>query len=102
MIATRPLGENGLGMTPAETATELVRIKGMFLFPGDPGHLSRMGSACAKSCSIGKTFSTMCVWWPRCRCTGLTTILTFDTTGFSRFPGIEVIHPAAVTAQAIG
>jgi predicted nucleic acid-binding protein len=27
---------------------------------------------------------------------GLTAILTFDKTGFSRFPGIEVIHPAVV------
>jgi hypothetical protein len=32
VVATRPLGENGLGMTPIEAATELGRIKGMFLF----------------------------------------------------------------------
>src|SRR6266446_1305079 len=32
VVATRPLGENGLGMTPAEAAKELGRIKGMFLF----------------------------------------------------------------------
>jgi predicted nucleic acid-binding protein len=25
---------------------------------------------------------------------GLTTILTFDKTGFSRYAGIEVLHPA--------
>ena len=25
---------------------------------------------------------------------GLTTILTFDRTGFSRYAGIEVLHPA--------
>jgi predicted nucleic acid-binding protein len=24
---------------------------------------------------------------------GLTAILTFDKTGFSRYPGIEVVHP---------
>lgn len=29
---------------------------------------------------------------------GLTAILTFDRTGFSRYPGIEVIHPEQVTA----
>ena len=29
---------------------------------------------------------------------GLTAILTFDKTGFSRFPGIEVIHPAQAAA----
>jgi len=30
---------------------------------------------------------------------GLTAILTYDKTGFSRFPGIEVVHPAEVTAK---
>ncbi len=35
VVATRPLGENGLGMTPAEAAAELARIKGMFLFLPD-------------------------------------------------------------------
>jgi hypothetical protein len=31
---------------------------------------------------------------------GLTSILTFDKTGFSRYPGIEVVNPADVTAMA--
>jgi len=29
---------------------------------------------------------------------GLTAILTFDRGGFSRYPGIEVIHPEQVKA----
>jgi len=29
---------------------------------------------------------------------GLTAILTFDKTGFSRFPGIEVVHPEQIKA----
>jgi predicted nucleic acid-binding protein len=28
----------------------------------------------------------------------LTAILTFDKTGFSRYPGIEVVHPEQVNA----
>ena len=28
---------------------------------------------------------------------GLTSVLTFDKTGFSRFPGIEVINPSEVS-----
>jgi len=31
---------------------------------------------------------------------GLTAVLTFDTTGLARFPGVQVIHPAEVTAPA--
>jgi len=33
---------------------------------------------------------------------GLTAVLTFDKTGFARFSDIQVIHPADVTAQAVG
>src|ERR1700677_2401895 len=31
-VATRPLGENGLGMTPAKAASDLERIKSILLF----------------------------------------------------------------------
>jgi len=31
---------------------------------------------------------------------GITDILTFDKSGFSRYPGIEVVHPAEVIATA--
>jgi len=30
---------------------------------------------------------------------GLTSILTFDVTGGSRYAGIEVVHPAAVASS---
>ncbi len=33
---------------------------------------------------------------------GLTAILTVDKTAFSRFPRIEVIHPAEIAAQPVG
>ncbi len=66
VVVTRPLGENGLGMTPAEAATELVRIKNIFLFlpktpaiypawevlvlehavSGKPSHNARLVAAC--------------------------------------------------------
>lgn len=31
---------------------------------------------------------------------GLTVILTFDKTGFSRYPDIEVLHPSDAIASA--
>jgi hypothetical protein len=81
MVATRPLGENGLGMTPTEAAVELGRIKGMFLFMPE-SHDARLVAAMQLH--------------------GLTAVLTFDRTGFARFPGIEAIHSAEVAAQPIG
>jgi predicted nucleic acid-binding protein len=95
-VATRPLGENGLGMPTSKAALELARLKGMFLFlpeipsiypawealvieyrvTGKPAHDARLVAAMQAH--------------------GLTAILTFDETGFSRYSGIDVIHPAQV------
>jgi predicted nucleic acid-binding protein len=30
---------------------------------------------------------------------GLTAVLTFDESGFSRYPGIEVVYPSSVIAS---
>ena len=96
--ATRPVGENGLGMSFAEALAELARVKSFFallpeteeIFPawerlvaayqvsGKPAHDARLVAAMHVH--------------------GLTSILTFDKTGFTRYAGIEVVHPAAVTA----
>jgi predicted nucleic acid-binding protein len=95
-VATRPLGENGLGMSAPQAAMELERLKGMFLFlaetpaiypaweslviqyqvTGKPAHDARLVAAMQAH--------------------GLTAILTFDRTGFSRYPDIEVVHPEQV------
>jgi predicted nucleic acid-binding protein len=96
VVATRPRGENGLGMTPSQAAEELERVKEIFFFlpetsaiypvwedlvlrhavSGKPAHDARLVAAAQVH--------------------GLTTILTFDRTGFSRFPGIEIVCPADV------
>ena len=96
VVATRPLQQNGLGMTPADAAGELARIKRMFEFlpetpavypiwetlvierqvSGKPAHDARLVAAMQAH--------------------GLTSILTFDKSGFSRYADIEVIHPADV------
>ena len=96
VVATRPLEQNGLGMTPAGAAGELARIKSMFEFlpetpavypiweglviehqvSGKPAHDARLVAAMQAH--------------------GLTSILTFDRNGFSRYTDIEVIHPADV------
>lgn len=93
VVATRPLGENGLGLSPFEAIIELERIKGMFfllpeipaLYPawealvtqhkvlGRPAHDARLAAAM--------------------RVHNITTVLTFDRTGFSRYPGIHVVDP---------
>jgi predicted nucleic acid-binding protein len=94
--ATRPLGENGLGMTAAEAASELERIKGMFLFlPETPAIYLAWEALVIQNQVMGKpAYDARLV--AAMRVHGLTAILTFDRTGFSRYPGIEVIHPEQV------
>jgi predicted nucleic acid-binding protein len=95
-VATRPFGENGLGMTAAEAASELERIKGMFLFlPETPAIYLAWEALVIQNQVMGKPAHDARLV-AAMRVHGLTAILTFDRTGFSRYPGIEVIHPEQV------
>lgn len=100
VVATRPFGENGLGLTPADAATEILRIKGMFLFlPETPAiypaweALVLTHGVSGKSAHDARLVAAMQVY-------GLTSVLTFDRSGFSRFPAVEVVHPDDVPAHA--
>lgn len=99
VVATRPLGENGLGMTPAEAAKELGRIKGMFLFLPETPAIYPAWEALVLNYAVSGKPSHDARLVAAMQVHGLAAILTFDKTGFSRFPSIEVIHPAEVTAQ---
>jgi predicted nucleic acid-binding protein len=97
-VATRPLGENGLGMTSAEAASQLERIKGMFLFlPETPAIYPAWESLVIRHRVTGKPAHDARLV-AAMLAHGLTAILTFDRTGFSRYSGIEVIHPEQVEA----
>ena len=97
-VATRPLGENGLGMAAAEAAAELERIKGMFLFlPENPAIYPVWEALVVRYQVIGKPAHDARLV-ASMHAHGLTAILTFDRTGFSRYPGIEVVHPERVKA----
>jgi predicted nucleic acid-binding protein len=99
VVATRPLGENGLGMTPADAAVELVRIKGMFLFlPDTPGVFPAWEALVAAHQISGKPAHDARLV-AAMQVHGLTAILTFDKSGFSRFPAIDVVHPNEVLAE---
>lgn len=98
-VVTRPLGENGLGMAPVAAIAELERIKGMFLFlPDTPAIYPAWEALVAKHLVSGK-LSHDARLVAAMQVHGITAILTFDKTGFSRYPGIEVVHPEEVTAE---
>ena len=97
-VATRPLGENGLGMTAAEAALELDRIESMFLFlPETPAIYPAWEALVIQHQVMGKPAHDARLV-AAMQVHGLTAILTFDRTGFSGYPGVEVIHPEQVKA----
>jgi predicted nucleic acid-binding protein len=98
VVATRPVAQNGLGLSTTEAAAELMRLKSMFpLLPDTPAihpvweSLVIQYRVSGKPAHDARLVAAMHVH-------GLTTILTFDRTGFSRYAGIEVLHPADAAA----
>ena len=94
VVATRPLSQNGLGLSITDATSELMRLKSMFpLLPDTPAiyqaweNLVIRYQVSGKPAHDARLVAAMQVH-------GLTTILTFDKTGFSRYAGIEVLHPA--------
>lgn len=93
VVATRPTEYNGLGMTPAAAAIELARLKSIFLLlPETPAiypvweSLVTQHHVSGKPAHDARLVAAM-------RVHGLTSVLTFDRSGFARFPGVEVVSP---------
>jgi len=85
VVATRPVGENGLGMTPAEASAELGRVKGLFFFlPETPAIYPAWETLVVGRAVSGKP-SHDARLVAAMQVHGLTAILTFEKTGFSRF-----------------
>ena len=98
VVATRPAAQNGLGLSIPHATDELMRLKSMFpLLPDTPAiypvweNLVIQYRVSGKPAHDARLVAAMQVH-------GLTAILTFDKTGFSRYAGIEVVHPADAAA----
>jgi predicted nucleic acid-binding protein len=96
VVATRLPEQNGLGMPPAAVALELARLKSMFiLLPDIPAIYPLWESLVIQHRVIGKPAHDARLV-AAMQAHGLTAILTFDQSGFSRYPGIEIVQPPAV------
>jgi predicted nucleic acid-binding protein len=96
VVATRPVAQNGLGWSTDEAAAEVRRLKGVFTVLPDSAaiydvweELVVRNRVSGKPAHDARLVAAMIVH-------GVRSILTFDRTGFSRFAGIEVVHPADV------
>ncbi len=96
VVATRPVDQNGLGMTPDTAATELARIKSIFLLlPETPAIYPAWEALVIQHRVSGKPAHDARLV-AAMQTHGLTAILTFDKSGFSRYPGIQVLRPEEV------
>jgi predicted nucleic acid-binding protein len=99
VVATRPEEDNGLGMTTAQASTDLTRLKDMLvLLPETPEIYAVWESLVIRHEVRGKPAHDARVV-AAMQVHGITDILTFDKTGFSRYDAINVFHPADVAAD---
>lgn len=93
-VATRPLSVNGLGMTVAQTRTELAIIKGLFLFlPDNPLVHDEWEQLVARHDVSGKnTYDARLV--AAMSAHHIVGLLTFNGLDFKRFSWITLISPA--------
>ena len=94
-VATRPEGENGLGMSIEAARRELTALKRLFsLLPEAPvfdawERLVAMYGVSGKNTHDARLVASM-------KAHGIARILTFNVQDFARYREIEAIHPDAV------
>ena len=100
VVATRPIAQNGLGLTPSQATNELSRIKEMFILLSETPDIYPAWEALVRRHAVSGKPAHDARLVAAMRVHGLKAILTFDKTGFSRFPAIEVVHPADVRSAS--
>lgn len=92
-VATRPIADNGLGITVAEAAQELTKIKGLFpILPDTPDILPEWENLVSQHQVIGKQAHDARLV-AAMKVHNLTHLLTFNDSDFKRFTEIVVVNP---------
>lgn len=101
-VATRPAGENGLGMTPAEAHAEARRLREMFVLLLDERGIFRRWQDLTLAHAVkGKTSHDVRLVAAMIR-HQVEHLLTFNSQHFQRFQFIRVHHPDDIVGAAGG
>ena len=97
-VSTRPLDRNGFGLTPAEADEALRRVEANFLLAEDTPEVYRtwrriVVEAGVSGVQVHDARLAACM-----RVHGIERILTFNTGDFTRYPGIQPLHPRDFSA----
>ena len=96
VVATRPVEQNGLGITPIVAAGELARMKNMFKFLPDSAAVYPIWEGLVIQYNVSGKPAHDARLVAAMLANSIRSILTFDASGFTRYAGIEVVHPADV------
>ena len=96
-VATRAADKNGLGFTPKQTETEVIRIESIFMVIADTAAIYPEWKRLVISYSIlGKQVHDARIV-AAMNVHGIKNLLTFNADDFKRFSGITVVDPRTVT-----
>ena len=99
-VATRPVEVNGLGMVSSAAQSEIERLERLFtVLPETPELYPAWRQLVIRHQVVGKPAHDARLV-AAMQVHGIRSILTFDKGGFSRYPGIEVLHPADVVVNS--
>jgi len=98
-VATRPIVNNGLGLSTSECVAELSRIKLSFpLLLDMPALLTEWEAlVAAHDCKGKQAHDARLV--AAMRTHGINQLLTFNTGDFTRYPGLTLLDPAQLAAS---
>jgi len=99
-IATRPISQNGLGLSAVEAKAKAASFESMFpLLPETPDIYPAWTSLVDALAVVGKQFHDARLLGV-CHVHGVTHLLTFNVSDFSRLagfgPGVVIVDPAGV------
>jgi predicted nucleic acid-binding protein len=102
VVATRPIANNGLGLSAAEADQAVTGFLTLFpLLDDRPGLFAEWRHLAAAHDCKGKVAHDA-RYAAAVRTHGLTHFLTFNGADFARFPGLVVLDPATVAAPPPG
>ncbi len=98
-VATRPAPVNGLGMTQVDAGTEIRRILRLFPLLDEVSAIFTEWRNLVGSCGATGKQNHDARIAAAMRKHGISTILTFNKSDFTRYPGITVLEPADLVSS---
>ncbi len=101
-VCTRPLANNGLGLTPAETDARAALIESRFQLLPDDARVHREWRRLVVAHSVTGVQVHDARLVAAMLAHGVSRLLTLNDRDFARYPGISVLHPRVLAPAGSG